>query len=172
MRPAFAVGLVFAGCCSNVIFLELLARWVTPVGRTKEAGGGEPPNAAARLPPAPSWCRSFLTPRRARAGMEPPPPGSALDYAPSALLPNSFSASLEGNPLGVCCRHPPVSYPGGLKPVEFPTPKVEGNSWQKPRFPPALLDPANASCMTWAKLGLKKQSDLVYTAKKVSVVLK
>lgn len=26
MRPAFAVGLVFAGCCSNVIFLELLAR--------------------------------------------------------------------------------------------------------------------------------------------------
>ncbi|KAH0510162.1 UDP-xylose and UDP-N-acetylglucosamine transporter [Microtus ochrogaster] len=27
MRPAFAVGLVFAGCCSNVIFLELLARY-------------------------------------------------------------------------------------------------------------------------------------------------
>ncbi|EPY74076.1 solute carrier family 35, member B4-like protein [Camelus ferus] len=26
MHPAFAVGLVFAGCCSNVIFLELLAR--------------------------------------------------------------------------------------------------------------------------------------------------
>ncbi|NP_001126093.1 nucleotide sugar transporter SLC35B4 [Pongo pygmaeus] len=26
MRPALAVGLVFAGCCSNVIFLELLAR--------------------------------------------------------------------------------------------------------------------------------------------------
>ncbi|XP_024901714.1 UDP-xylose and UDP-N-acetylglucosamine transporter isoform X1 [Pteropus alecto] len=26
MRPFFAVGLVFAGCCSNVIFLELLAR--------------------------------------------------------------------------------------------------------------------------------------------------
>ncbi|KAF6276238.1 solute carrier family 35 member B4 [Rhinolophus ferrumequinum] len=26
MRPIFAVGLVFAGCCSNVIFLELLAR--------------------------------------------------------------------------------------------------------------------------------------------------
>ncbi|XP_023420059.1 nucleotide sugar transporter SLC35B4 isoform X1 [Cavia porcellus] len=26
MRAAFAVGLVFAGCCSNVIFLELLAR--------------------------------------------------------------------------------------------------------------------------------------------------
>ncbi|ELW68790.1 UDP-xylose and UDP-N-acetylglucosamine transporter [Tupaia chinensis] len=27
MRPAFAVGLVFAGCCSNVIFLELLVRY-------------------------------------------------------------------------------------------------------------------------------------------------
>nr|XP_036875319.1 UDP-xylose and UDP-N-acetylglucosamine transporter [Manis javanica] len=26
MHPAFAVGLVFSGCCSNVIFLELLAR--------------------------------------------------------------------------------------------------------------------------------------------------
>ncbi|XP_036283279.1 UDP-xylose and UDP-N-acetylglucosamine transporter isoform X2 [Pipistrellus kuhlii] len=26
MRPLFAVGLVFAGCCSNVIFLELLVR--------------------------------------------------------------------------------------------------------------------------------------------------
>ncbi|KAM4873756.1 nucleotide sugar transporter SLC35B4 [Thomomys bottae] len=26
MRPAFAVGLVFAGCCSNVVFLELLVR--------------------------------------------------------------------------------------------------------------------------------------------------
>uniref|UniRef100_A0A4X1VRB5 Solute carrier family 35 member B4 n=2 Tax=Sus scrofa TaxID=9823 RepID=A0A4X1VRB5_PIG len=26
MHPAFAVGLVFAGCCSNVVFLELLAR--------------------------------------------------------------------------------------------------------------------------------------------------
>ncbi|XP_040269339.1 UDP-xylose and UDP-N-acetylglucosamine transporter [Bufo bufo] len=26
MRPAFAVGLVFSGCCSNVVFLELLAR--------------------------------------------------------------------------------------------------------------------------------------------------
>ena len=83
MRPAFAVGLVFAGCCSNVIFLELLARWVTPVGRTKEAGGEAPPNAAARRPPrarALSCCRSLLTPRRARAGMESPPPGSALDY--------------------------------------------------------------------------------------------
>ncbi|ELK35554.1 UDP-xylose and UDP-N-acetylglucosamine transporter [Myotis davidii] len=27
MRPLFAVGLVFAGCCSNVIFLELLVRY-------------------------------------------------------------------------------------------------------------------------------------------------
>ncbi|XP_067391021.1 nucleotide sugar transporter SLC35B4 [Emydura macquarii macquarii] len=26
MRPALAVGLVFSGCCSNVVFLELLAR--------------------------------------------------------------------------------------------------------------------------------------------------
>uniref|UniRef100_A0A8C8R6Z0 Solute carrier family 35 member B4 n=1 Tax=Pelusios castaneus TaxID=367368 RepID=A0A8C8R6Z0_9SAUR len=26
MRPAWAVGLVFGGCCSNVVFLELLAR--------------------------------------------------------------------------------------------------------------------------------------------------
>ncbi|XP_037369694.1 nucleotide sugar transporter SLC35B4-like [Talpa occidentalis] len=26
MRPALGVGLVFAGCCSNVIFLELLVR--------------------------------------------------------------------------------------------------------------------------------------------------
>lgn len=26
MHPAVAVGLVFGGCCSNVVFLELLAR--------------------------------------------------------------------------------------------------------------------------------------------------
>ena len=117
------------------------------------------PARASYPPPRPVWLS--VPPGGARGpGWNRLPPGllwatwdlselaDPSSYAPSAPLPNSFSASLEGNPRGVCCRHPPISYPGGLKPVEFPTHQGRRELWQKPRFPPALLDPANASCMT------------------------
>jgi hypothetical protein len=34
MHPAFAILLVFTGCCSNVVFLELLIRLVKPFKRS------------------------------------------------------------------------------------------------------------------------------------------
>lgn len=168
MRPAFAVGLVFAGCCSNVIFLELLARWVTPAGRTKEAGGGAPPRA---VPP----------PSRAGPGVGPPAP--------------SVCTGLLGTPLSRLLSHPahrPLSRPivsqhpsrGTLRVFAVVTLFSHSGGWSLESFfsqgargrtqgsSSSFLDPANAIYMKWAKLGLKKQSDLVHAAKKVSVVLK
>lgn len=120
-----------------------------PVGRTKEAGGGGDPERRSSAFPAPSCCRSFLTSRGARGpGWNRLRPGLLWTMPRQLSLPNSFSASLEGNPLGVCCRHLPVSYPGGLKPVEFPTLQGRRELVAEAKIPPALLDPANASCMT------------------------
>lgn len=91
MRPLFAVGLVFAGCCSNVIFLELLVRSVTP--RVPGLHRGSRRGVPTRLPHAPRV--------RPCAAWDPESPLLHPAQAPSAAPANSFTAPLAGNTRGV-----------------------------------------------------------------------
>ena len=110
---------------------------MTPAGRTKEAGGGAPPRA---VPPEPGGARGGTAcaqclPWAAWDAAESAAPSSC---APSALPPNSFLASLEGNTGGVCCRHPLFTL-WGIEAWRVFFPKVGRELVAEPKVPLALF---------------------------------
>lgn len=161
MRAAIAVGLVFAGCCSNVIFLELLARWVTPADRPL-APGAAPRKSEERRPRSPNpgcapsrgagrgW--DGLSPRRLGAARDPADLAISSSCAPSALPSNTFTASLSPEGLGCCCRHP--FFTG-----EFFTWLVQGRQGTRGRKVPPALFSIPSMPHVWLK-----QSFLTYKA--------